>query len=74
MEDLLMEERATSFVRTEIADSVGTSAAWGGDMLALRDHCLRMTATAVGKFQEGRIILGHIVCGLSERLMFPRPA
>jgi D-sedoheptulose 7-phosphate isomerase len=54
--------------------TVGMTGATGGDMLALCDHCLRMPSMSTQKIQEGHIVIGHIFCGLIERLVFPRPA
>jgi len=54
--------------------TVGMTGATGGDMLALCEHCLRMPSTSTQKIQEGHIVIGHIICGLVERLIYPRSA
>jgi len=51
---------------------VAFTGAGGGDLLALSDICLRVPSTDTQKIQEAHIVLGHIVCGLVERAMFPR--
>jgi len=52
--------------------TIGMTGATGGDMLALCDLCLRVPSLETQKIQEGHIVLGHIFCGLVERMMFPR--
>ncbi len=54
--------------------TVGMTGAGGGDMPPLCDLCLHIPSTDTQKIQEGHIVLGHIVCALIERQMFPRPA
>ena len=54
--------------------TIGMTGTSGGDMLALCDHCLRLPSQSTQKIQEGHIVVGHIFCGLIERLLFPRPA
>jgi D-sedoheptulose 7-phosphate isomerase len=53
---------------------VGMTGKTGGDMLALCDQCLRIPSLETQTIQEGHIVIGHIMCGLIERLMFPRPS
>lgn len=36
--------------------------------------CLKMPSDETPKIQEGHELLGHIVCGLIEREMFPSQA
>lgn len=45
----------------------------GGAMPELCDHCLRVPSSATPRIQEGHITLGHTLCWLIERRMFPRP-
>jgi D-sedoheptulose 7-phosphate isomerase len=66
--------KALEAARAKGIATVGMTGAGGGDMLALCDHCLRMPSTSTQKIQEGHIVIGHIFCGLVERLVFPRPA
>jgi D-sedoheptulose 7-phosphate isomerase len=39
----------------------------------LCDFSIEIPSTETPKIQEGHLLLGHIVCGLVERKMFPRP-
>jgi D-sedoheptulose 7-phosphate isomerase len=66
--------KALEAARDKGITTVGMTGASGGDMLALCDHCLCMPSTSTQKIQEGHIVVGHIFCGLIERLLFPRPA
>jgi D-sedoheptulose 7-phosphate isomerase len=66
--------KALEAARDKGIATVGMTGATGGDMLALCDHCLRVPSTSTQKIQEGHIVVGHIFCGLIERMMFPRPA
>jgi D-sedoheptulose 7-phosphate isomerase len=52
--------------------TVGLTGRSGGKMAALCDHCVRMPSSETPKIQEGHIVVGHIICGLVEREMFPR--
>lgn len=63
----LAESRARGLV------TIGLTGQSGGKMAALCDHCLRMPSSDTPKIQEGHIVVGHIICGLVEREMFPRP-
>jgi len=51
---------------------VGMTGQGGGDMHALCDICMRIPSIDTQKIQEAQIVLGHIVCGLIERAIFPR--
>ncbi len=53
--------------------TVGFTGRSGGDMPPLCDHCLRVPADATPRIQEGHISLGHTLCWLIERAMFPMP-
>jgi D-sedoheptulose 7-phosphate isomerase len=64
--------KALTAAREKGIITVGMTGATGGDMTALCDQCLRVPSVETQKIQEGHIILGHIFCGLIERLMFPR--
>lgn len=52
--------------------TVGFTGRGGGDMPALCDHCLRVPADATPRIQEGHISLGHTLCWLIERALFPK--
>ncbi len=51
--------------------TIGLTGMPGGDMPPLCDICIRVPAHETPKIQEGHIALGHIVCCLVERAMFP---
>ena len=40
----------------------------------LADHCIEIPSGITPNIQEGHIVVGHIICGLIEQQMFPRPA
>lgn len=54
-------------------DVVGFTGRKGGAMAELCTVCLRMPSDETPKVQEGHEILGHLICGLIEREMFPAP-
>lgn len=37
------------------------------------DYCIEIPSAITPKIQEGHIIVGHIICGLIEEGLFPRP-
>lgn len=37
------------------------------------DHCIEIPSASTPKSQEGHIVVGHIICGLVEEKLFPRP-
>lgn len=45
-----------------------------GPMAALCDYLLAVPTTATPQVQEGHLVLEHILCGLIEEAIFPRPA
>jgi D-sedoheptulose 7-phosphate isomerase len=53
--------------------TVGFTGAGGGDMVALCDLIIRVPSTATPAIQEVHEVLGHIICGMIEAEMFPRP-
>ncbi len=53
-------------------DVVGFTGRKGGAMAERCTICLRMPSDETPKIQEGHEILGHLICGLIEREMFPR--
>ncbi len=52
--------------------TVGLTGEGGGDMPPLCDHCIRVPSTETPKIQEAHIVIGHIICGLAERLFFDK--
>ena len=62
--------RALEEARRKGLVTVGLTGKSGGDMPALCDHCIRVPVSETPKIQEGHIVLGHIICGLIERVLF----
>jgi len=54
--------------------TIGMTGSSGGDMPALSDYCLRMPSDETQKIQEAHIVVGHVLCGLIERSLFPKDA
>ncbi|HEX7341271.1 MAG TPA: D-sedoheptulose 7-phosphate isomerase [Rhodanobacteraceae bacterium] len=52
-------------------DVVGFTGRTGGAMAGQCTICLRMPSDETPKIQEGHELLGHLICGLIEREMFP---
>ena len=38
------------------------------------DHCIRIPSSSTPKIQEGHIVMGHALCALVERWMYPNEA
>lgn len=53
-------------------DVVGFTGRSGGVMADRCTVCLQMPSDETPKIQEGHELLGHLICGLIEREMFPR--
>lgn len=53
--------------------TVGLTGREGGAMPELCDHCLHVPSDSTPRIQEGHITLGHTLCWLIEREIFPRP-
>jgi D-sedoheptulose 7-phosphate isomerase len=64
-----LETAATKRILT-----VGLTGAAGGDMAKLCGLCIQIPATETPRIQEGHEIVGHILCGLIECLLFPESA
>jgi len=54
--------------------TVGLTGRTGGQMAEVCDYCLRSASDCTPRIQEGHISMGHTICWLIERGMFPRPA
>jgi D-sedoheptulose 7-phosphate isomerase len=63
--------RALTAARDKGITTLGMTGADGGEMPELCDLCLRAPSRETQKIQEAHIVLGHILCGLAERLLFP---
>lgn len=53
-------------------DVIGFAGRTGGAMADRCTVCLRMPSDETPKIQEGHELLGHLICGMIEREMFPR--
>jgi D-sedoheptulose 7-phosphate isomerase len=53
--------------------TVGMTGRGGGRMPEFCDYVLRSPADATPRIQEGHIAIGHTICWLIERQMFPQP-
>jgi D-sedoheptulose 7-phosphate isomerase len=51
---------------------IGLTGRKGGKMADGCTVCVRMPSDETPKIQEGHELLGHLICGLVEREMFPR--
>jgi D-sedoheptulose 7-phosphate isomerase len=51
---------------------VGLTGNRGGPMRELCEHLLEVPSADTPKIQEGHLILGHILCGLIEKAIFPQ--
>lgn len=52
---------------------IGMTGNRGGPMKELCDHYLDVPSSDTPKIQEGHSVLGHILCGLIERVLFKEP-
>lgn len=52
--------------------TVGMTGRGGGRMAEFCDHVLRSPSDATPRIQEGHIAMGHTICFLIERQIFPR--
>ncbi len=64
--------KALEAARGKAMITIAMTGAHAGAMSALSDVCLSIPSAQTQKIQEGHIVVGHILCGLIERLMFPR--
>jgi D-sedoheptulose 7-phosphate isomerase len=54
------------------AYTVGMTGESGGQMKDKVDACLCMPSRATPRIQECHILVGHVICGLVEQIMFPK--
>jgi D-sedoheptulose 7-phosphate isomerase len=54
------------------AYTVGFTGEEGGRMKDKVDTCLRMPSRETPRIQECHIVVGHLLCGLVEQIMFPK--
>ena len=53
--------------------TVGMTGNRQAEITRLVDHCIEIPSPSTPRIQEGHIMVGHIVCGLIEERMFPKP-
>ncbi|WHZ19777.1 MAG: D-sedoheptulose 7-phosphate isomerase [Rhodanobacteraceae bacterium] len=63
---------AIDAARTAGIDVIGFTGRSGGAMAGRCTVCLNMPSDETPKIQEGHELLGHLICGMIEREMFPR--
>jgi len=51
---------------------IGFTGAHGGDMPSRCDICFRVPSNETPRIQEGHEFIGHLLCALIERAMFPQ--
>jgi D-sedoheptulose 7-phosphate isomerase len=66
--------RALAAARDKRIASIGLTGGDGGEMVGLAELCLRVPSRDTQNIQEAHIVLGHILCGLVERILFPPAA
>ncbi|WP_245932814.1 D-sedoheptulose 7-phosphate isomerase [Aquabacterium olei] len=54
------------------AYTVGMTGESGGQMKDKVDACLCMPSRQTPRIQECHILIGHVICGLVEQIMFPK--
>ncbi|WP_294636871.1 SIS domain-containing protein [uncultured Aquabacterium sp.] len=64
--------KGLEMARTLGACTVALTGQDGGRMKSLADICLRMPSSETPRIQECHIVVGHIICGLVEQIVFPR--
>ena len=62
--------RALEFAKTHSITSIGFTGNRKGAMNALCDHLLEIPSVSTPKIQEGHLVIGHIICGLIEKVIF----
>ena len=62
--------KAFEMARSKEIITIGFTGATGGKMKDLSDHLLNVPSTDTPRIQESHILLGHIICQLSEEEYF----
>ncbi|MEO5347774.1 MAG: SIS domain-containing protein [Magnetococcus sp. YQC-9] len=62
---------AVEVARRRDITTIGLTGQAGGKLFTLCD-CIRIPSTETARIQESHIMLGHILCALVERTLFPR--
>ena len=53
--------------------AVGLTGAGGVKMESFSDHCIKVPSMDTPRIQESHILLGHIICGIVEGVLFSGP-
>jgi D-sedoheptulose 7-phosphate isomerase len=53
--------------------TIGMTGRLGTPIDSRSDYLIRVPSDETPKIQEGHIVLGHIICGMVEQRVFPRP-
>ncbi|KPN19573.1 phosphoheptose isomerase [Xanthomonas sp. Mitacek01] len=64
--------RAVEAARERGIRVIGFTGQGGGDLAALSDICFRVPSSDTPRIQEGHEFIGHMLCALIEREMFPQ--
>lgn len=64
--------RAVEAARERGIRVIGFTGQGGGDLSALSDICFRVPSSDTPRIQEGHEFIGHMLCALIEREMFPQ--
>ncbi|MEN9300160.1 MAG: hypothetical protein RLZZ429_2473 [Bacteroidota bacterium] len=62
--------KAFETARTKGITTIGFTGATGGKMKDLSDHLINVPSTVTPRIQESHILLGHIICELTEAAIF----
>lgn len=65
--------RAFEEARSRSVVCIGLTGNRGGPMRELCDYLLEVPSSDTPKIQEGHLVLGHILCGLIENVIFKAP-
>lgn len=63
--------RGVEAARAKELVTVGFTGKIGGQLKALVDYCICMPSEETPRVQEGHILIGHILCEIVERELFP---
>lgn len=65
--------RALQYARDNDIVTIAMTGKSGGKMLKIADICLQVPAVETQYVQESHIAIGHLLCALAERQLFPEP-
>lgn len=62
--------RAFEVAKQQGAITIGMTGSNGGEMKSLSDYLLNVPSTDTPRIQEAHILLGHIICEMTEKALF----